>query len=72
MIFLASPAASAISGKVFDAAGTMVGVYLHPAVANTFTKSRDEDPRPKTNWQRWCRSCWRRAANEPGADPRRR
>ena len=44
VIFLASAAASAISRKVFDVAGTMVGVYPHPAVTNTITKSRDDGP----------------------------
>ena len=65
VIFLASAAASAISRKVFDVAGTMVGVYPHPAATNTITKSRDDGPGHEPSWQRWCRSCWRRAANEP-------
>jgi NAD(P)-dependent dehydrogenase (short-subunit alcohol dehydrogenase family) len=44
VVYLASPAASHISGKVFDVGGTTVGVYPHAAVAKTVAKPRAEGP----------------------------
>ncbi len=44
VIFLASAAGAAITGKVFDVGGTTVGVYSHPAVVDTIAKRREDGP----------------------------